>query len=266
MFKKCLFIYGILVLLPVFLFYSCQSSLSENEPAIEEKQNESSSSNEPAATPASTLVTGEIQGRVALEGSAPEPQKLLVVKDRDVCGQTPLFDERLLVSKNGGIRYAVVSLVGLEDAKPPTDLGSQFDLNQKGCHYQPHILLVPINVPVQILNNDGVLHNIHTFSKINLPMNLAHPKNVKQLEIAFKKPERVPVKCDIHGWMSAWIVAIEHPYYATTDAEGNFVLRDVPSGTYQVECWQELLGMQTAEVTINPNGVAKLDFSYKSKL
>ena len=209
--------------------------------------------------------TGSVQGRVIFEGLVPKPQKLLVVKDVEVCSKIGHSDERLIVGPRKGIQNAVIALIGVQGGKPMSALGSAFVLDQKACRYTPHVLVVAKDSTVEILNSDGVLHNIHTFSKINRPVNLAHPKAVPKLKIAFKKPEKVAVKCDIHGWMSAWIVVAEHPYYAVTDANGAFVLSDVPPGTYAITSWQEALGEQNAVVTVTPGGTATIDFVYTGK-
>lgn len=218
-----------------------------------------------AAVEIPAVKTGTITGRVIFQGQAPNPKKLMIVKDAAVCGNREHFDDRLSVSKTKGIRYAVISVLGVQGVQPLSALGTEFVLDQQGCAYQPHVLIAPVNTPIKILNNDSLLHNIHTFSKINRPMNLAQPKDKKEMEIAFKKPERIPVKCDIHGWMSAWIVTVDHPFHAVSDADGKFTISGLLPGTYTVSCWQELLGEQTAQATVSPNGTVLLDFKYTRK-
>lgn len=118
---------------------------------------------------------------------------------------------------------------------------------------------------MKILNNDGVFHNVHTFSTKNKPLNLPQPESRKKLAIAFSTAERIGVRCDVHGWMSAWIIAVDHPYYAVTDAEGRFTIIGVPPGTYTLNCWQELLGEQTAQVTVVEGAQVELDFTYRPR-
>lgn len=208
------------------------------------------------------VAAGNIRGRVVLQGEAPRPQKLMVVKDTNVCGLEAQYDERLVVSKNMGIRNAVVYLTGVNGGKPLSSLGSEFILDQKGCRYQPHVLLIPINTPLQILNDDGILHNFHTFTKKNRPLNLSQPEFLKKMDVAFKYPEFIPARCDVHGWMSGWIVAVDQPYYAVTDIEGNFSLSDIPPGVYTLNCWQEILGEQTAPVTVEPGSATSSTFTF----
>jgi plastocyanin len=207
---------------------------------------------------------GVLRGRVVFDGQPPAPQKLLVVKDATVCGKREHLDERLTVSKNGGIKNAVVYLSGVTGVKAMSALGGEFVLDQQACAYQPHVLLAPVNTPIQILNSDGILHNIHSFSAKNPPMNVAQPAFKKRMEISFSTPEAIAVKCDVHGWMGAWIFVVDHPYYALTDDEGNFTLTGIPPGTYTVYCWQEMLGEQSARVIVGA-GETVQKFSYSSK-
>jgi len=209
--------------------------------------------------------TGAIEGRVLLENKTSSRQKLIIVKDRDVCGRTDHYDERLIVGKGGGVRNSVVSLTKVPVAKPLRTMGTRFVIDQKDCAYSPHVLLIPVNQELTILNSDGLLHNIHTFSSKNRPLNIAHTKLQKELKLRFTHPERVPVKCDIHGWMSAWFIIVDHPYHSVTNEEGKFSLADVPPGTYTLSCWHELLGEQTTQVTVEAGSAATVDFRYSSE-
>ena len=204
-----------------------------------------------------------LSGRVVYQGEAPRPAKLLVIADVAVCGKTDHYDDRLQIGTNNGIKDAVVWLERVEGGKSLASMGSEFVLDQRGCTYLPHVLLAPVNTPVQILNNDAIFHNVHTYSSANTPVNLPHPHFKKKLEMVFTAAEKISVRCDVHGWMSGWIIAVDHPYYATTDAEGGFALSDIPPGHYTVHCWQELLGAQQARVKIAAGAQVTLDFTYR---
>lgn len=208
---------------------------------------------------------GTVAGTVTYLGAAPAPKKLQVTKDVAVCGQHDHFDESLVVGANKGIKNVIVSIQSVKGGKSLDALGTEFVLDQKGCSYQPHVLIVPVNKPLQIMNDDGILHNIHTFSTKNPPTNMPQPKFKKKMEKVFTVAENVPVKCDVHGWMSGWIMVVDHPYHAVTDASGKFTLTDVPPGTYTVDFWQEALGSKTAQVTVAAGGTATLDFKYPAK-
>lgn len=211
------------------------------------------------------MAAGSINGRVIYEGAVPERHKLMLVKDTDVCGRHDLYDERLIVSKNQGIQNAVVYLTGVNGGKPLSSLGNEFILDQRGCRYNPHVLLLPVNTPLEVLNDDGILHNLHTFCKKNRPCNMSQPKFRKKMEISFKHPEFIRARCDIHGWMSSWIIAVDQPYYAITDEDGNFSVSDIPPGTYTLNCWQEKLGEQTAQVTVTAGRTVLSSFTYNEQ-
>lgn len=210
------------------------------------------------------LVVGSIHGRVVFQGEAPRRVKLMLVKDTDVCGHDDQYDERLIVSNDQGIKNAVVYLTGVKGGKPLSSLGSEFILDQRGCRYRPHVLLVPVNTPLEVLNDDGILHNLHTFCKKNRPCNISQPKFRKKMEVTFKYPEFIKVRCDIHGWMSGWIIAVDQPYYCITDSDGNFSLTGIPPGTYTLNCWQEKLGEQTNQVTIAAESTVSSTFVFSS--
>ncbi len=205
---------------------------------------------------------GAVSGAITYSGKAAAPKKLAVTKDTQVCGKSEHFDETLVVGANGGIKDAIVSIKGIKGGKGLDALGTNFVLDQKGCLYSPHTSIVPINVPVKILNPDGILHNIHTYSKKNAPFNKSQPQFKKEMTATFTAPELVVAKCDVHGWMSSNIFVVDHPYHAVTDAKGAFTIKDVPPGTYTVEIWQEKLGLKTAQVTVTAGQAATLNFAY----
>jgi plastocyanin len=152
---------------------------------------------------------------------------------------------------------------GVKNGKGLASLGRDFVLDQRTCAYSPHVLLVPVGAPVKIVNNDGVLHNIHTFSTHNPPFNIAQPKTNKKVEKTFTVPEKISVRCDVHGWMSSWIVVVDDAYSAVTDASGRFTIDGIPPGKYTAVCWQEELGEQTFEFEVVPGKVAGHDIHYR---
>ena len=205
---------------------------------------------------------GSISGTVKFKGTAPAPKKLEVSKDKEVCGKTPKVDQSLVVN-NGNLANAVVTITDIKTGKKID--AKKVTLDQKGCEYQPHVLAFPVGTTVEILNPDGILHNVHSYSKVNSPFNLAQPKFKKTLDVKIDKPEAIEVKCDVHGWMQGWLVATESPYAAVTDNSGNFKLTDVPAGTYTMEVWHEKLGKNTQKVTVKAKEDAKVNFEVAGK-
>ena len=205
---------------------------------------------------------GSISGTVKFKGTAPAPKKLEVSKDKEVCGKSPKVDQSLVVN-NGNLANAVVTITDIKSGKKMD--AKKVTLDQKGCEYQPHVLAFPVGTTVEILNPDGILHNVHSYSKVNSPFNMAQPKFKKTMDVKVDKPEAIEVKCDVHGWMQGWLVATESPYVAVTDNSGNFKMTDVPPGTYTVEMWHEKLGKNTQKVTVKAKEDAKVSFEVAGK-
>jgi plastocyanin len=205
---------------------------------------------------------GSVSGTVKFKGTAPAPKKLDVSKDKEVCGKSPKVDQSLVVN-NGNLANAVVTITDIKTGKKIDT--KKVTLDQKGCEYQPHVLAFPVGSTVEILNPDGILHNVHSYSKVNSPFNMAQPKFKKTLDVKIEKPEAIEVKCDVHGWMQGWLVATPTPYVAVTDNSGNFKLTDVPPGTYTVEVWHEKLGKNTQKVTVKAKEDAKVSFDLAAK-
>ena len=129
---------------------------------------------------------GTIEGVVKFKGTAPPPKKIQVSKDTAVCGKTAKTDETVVVN-NGDIENAVVSIENIEKGKPMTP--TVIKLDQKDCDYHPHVLAFPAGSTVEVINPDGILHNIHSYSKMNSPFNFAQPKFKKTLSVKIEKPE-----------------------------------------------------------------------------
>ena len=205
---------------------------------------------------------GTISGSVKFKGTAPAPKKVDVSKDKEVCGKTPKTDESLIVS-NGNLVNAVVTITDISKGKK-MEVG-KFTLDQQGCDYHPHVLAFPAGSTVTIVNPDGILHNIHSYSKVNAAFNMAQPKFKKTMDVKIEKPEIIEVRCDVHGWMEGWLVATANPYFAVTDNSGTFKLTDVPPGTYTVEVWHQSLGKTSQKVTVKAKEDAKVNFEMAGK-
>src|SRR5499433_650533 len=190
---------------------------------------------------------GSISGTVKFKGTAPAPKKLDVSKDKEVCGKSPLTDESLIVS-NGNLVNAVVTITDISKGKK-MEVG-KVTLDQQGCRYHPHVLVFPAGSTVTIVNPDGILHNIHSYSKVNAAFNMAQPKFKKSLTVKIDNPEVINIRCDVHAWMNGWLFVAENPYFGVTDDSGTVGLTDIPPGTYTLNIWHEKLGTSTQKVVV----------------
>jgi plastocyanin len=197
---------------------------------------------------------GTIRGTVRFTGPVGETRKVSVTADQNVCGKEKDSDE-LLLSPDRGIRNVVVSL----PAPPPATgiaerLPATVQLDQKQCTFTPRVIVVPVGGTVEFLNNDRLLHNLHSFSIENRTFNRAQPKG-RTIPIEFHKKEIVRVDCDLHPWMRAWIVVADNPFYAVTNELGEFLIDRIPGGQHVLHFWQELLGTTTRNVSVADQGV-----------
>jgi plastocyanin len=206
---------------------------------------------------------GSVSGTVKMKGTPPAPAKLDVNKDTEVCGAGQKTSKELLVAADGGVQYAVVYIPGITKGKAFSS--DKATLDQKGCEYVPHIVLAPAGGDVDILNSDGILHNIHTYSDKNPPLNRAQPKFKKSMTEKFATPERVRLSCDVHGWMQGWLIVEDSPYYVVTDEKGAFKLTDVPAGDYEVKVWQEKLGESSQKVSVKAGADSSVNFELAGK-
>lgn len=200
---------------------------------------------------------GAITGKVLFKGTPPAPKKLEVTKDAAKCGAESVAED-LVVGPDGGIRWAVLSLDGASAAgKKPAATGA---LDQHGCRFVPHVVVVPKGEEFSVLNSDGILHNVHTHSEKNAAINSAQPGFKKEIKLKFGASEIVMVKCDVHGWMKAYLVVTDSPYVALTDETGSFKIPDVPPGSYRLDLWHESLGKQTKQVTVKSGEEVQVSF------
>ncbi len=181
---------------------------------------------------------GTISGRVVWEGDRVTIAPMIINKNKETCdtdGTGVRMSRRLLVSRSGGIANAVIYIDSIAEGKAmePVDLL----INQEGCRYRPHITIAPRKSKITLKSSDEILHNIHMLGAATY--NIPFPDK-NSITKTFRKVGLVRVQCDAgHGWMSAYIHVVNHPYYAVSDEEGNFKLTDVPPGDYTLKMWHE---------------------------
>jgi len=199
---------------------------------------------------------GKLTGKVRFDGERPE-RKPLEVKPGAAKGCCPegeavdALDPSLLVAEDGGLANVVVSIdvPGAKLAVPE----KPFEIDQKKCRFDPHVMVVPAGSKVVFLNSDGVTHNVHTHSAKTEEINKTTAPGGKE-ELLLEKGDKIMVGCDYHTWMSCWIYVSESPFTAVTKADGSFEIPGLAPGTYSATFWQERLGRVKQDVTIKPDG------------
>jgi plastocyanin len=220
----------------------------------------------PGAAKVDPATAGNITGTVALNGAAPKNEAIKMNADPVCLKQAPGPQEQqtYLVGGDGKSLGNVFVYVkdGLGNYVYDTPTGSA-TLDQKGCRYTPHVFGVRVGQPLEIINSDPTLHNIHAVPKANHEFNNGQPIQGMKMSHTFTAREvMVPFKCDVHGWMNAYVGVLDHPYFAVTDASGAFAIKGLPPGTYTIEAWHEKLGAKTESVTIAASESKAVSFSF----
>jgi plastocyanin len=228
-----------------------------------------SSSAAPSGAPAASAVdpntAGNITGAIKLEGTAPKPDAIKMNAD-PVCVKVgkDTTTEFILTGDGGALQNVFVYVkdgLGNRTFQAPS---TPVVLDQKGCHYVPHVFGIMVGQPFVVLNSDPTLHNIHALPKSNQEFNTGQPIQGMKFNHTFSGKEvMVPFKCDVHGWMNAYVGVLDHPYFSTTGADGKFELKGLPPGTYTIEAWHEKLGAQTQNVTIGDKETKDVAFTFK---
>jgi len=237
------------------------------------KQETSSTSGEPSApggTPSGQKVdsatAGEVTGTVAFDGTAPANEAIKMNAD-PVCvkeNTTPQSQETYEVAdgKLANVFVYIKDGLGNYVYDTPTEAAT---IDQMNCRYHPHVFGMRVNQPLTIINSDPTLHNIHALPKANKEFNNGQPiQGMKMTHTFDTKEVMVPFKCDVHGWMNAYVGVLDHPYFAVTGKDGKFDLKTVPPGTYTIEAWHEKLGAMTQSVTVGSKETKDVTFLFKA--
>lgn len=209
---------------------------------------------------------GNVTGKVMFTGVRQQPKKIDLDEDPECAAlhKTPVYDQSEVVNRNRTLAnvfvYVKSGLEGKNFAPPATPA----TIDQKGCWFTPRVLGIQVGQILRVTNSDPVTHNIHPRPHENREWNHSQSPGAPPIERKFTKPEiMVRVKCNIHGWMHAWIGVVDNPYFAVTGSNGIFELKNIPPGKYTIVAWQELLGSQEQRVTVPATGTSSVTFTYK---
>lgn len=221
---------------------------------------------EPAASPVDAATVGHASGMVTFAGTAPAMAQIDMSTEASCAAKhsmTPT-EETVVVGDGGGLANVFVYVKeGLESLDFPTPSDAVL-LDQDGCTYIPHVIGVQAGQDFTLRNSDGLLHNINASPTANRGFNVSQPVSMEASRSFPTAEIMVPVRCDVHGWMSSYIGVVDHPYFAVTGPDGSVSLEGLPPGNYVVEAWHEVYGTVTQSITVATGATAELSLEFTS--
>ena len=217
-----------------------------------------------------TASAADIVGTITLKGTPPAEKDITPLMDNPDCaamynGKMPTT-HFYVVGPNGEFADVVVSLKGVT-GKSTGDSAAPAVLDQKGCLYSPGILAIQTNQKIIVKNSDTCIHNVHCSPTVdgNPAHNDVQMAGGPDLTYTFPKPEMfLKFQCDVHPWMFAWVSVFDSPYFAVSDKDGKFVIKNVPPGKYTIEADHRKLGAQTQDVEVADKDLT-VNFSFAVK-
>ena len=215
----------------------------------------------PAAAPAATAM---VTGKISFEGTPPPNEKIQMSADPFCQHQNPTATTESVKVSDGGLENVIVFVnSGVPNASFPTPTEPVM-IDQHDCHYVPHVFTMQTNQPLKIKNSDATLHNIHAWAEKNTTFNIGQPVQNMETQKTFTTDEvPLPVRCDVHKWMGAFIGVFHHPYHTVTKAGGAYELK-LPPGNYEIVAWHEKFGKKTMMVEVKDNDKKELAFSFNA--
>ncbi len=225
----------------------------------------------PPAAPVATVnleTAGSISGIVRLDGTPPVFRPINMSAE-PYCAKAhpkPLMPQQVVAGPDGALANVVVYVKGgdLQKYSFPTPAQPVL-LDQRGCMYVPHIVALMTNQPLEVRNLDKTTHNVHALPVDNPEWNESQPIGAPPIKQRFAVPENaIPLQCNVHPWMKAYVFVFANPYFAVTAKDGKFEINNLPPGTYTVEAWQEKYGVEDQSVTLGPRQSKEVSFTFKT--
>jgi len=209
-----------------------------------------------------------VKGGVRLKGEMPKRNRLKVDGDPKCAalhGGTPLLADDIVADAAGHVQWAIVYVKdGLGELKftPPK---TPVLVEQKGCRFEPHVFGVMAGQEVKFRNGDPLMHIIHVIPRNNREFGFSQEKPGEEREKIFANKETIKVICDVHPWMAAWAVVLDHPFHAVTGPDGKYSIRGLPPGKYTLEAWHEKYKSVTQEIQVKEGEAASADFVLEAR-
>ena len=219
----------------------------------------------PAPAPTDTADgPGTIVGVVTFSGTPPKPRPLPMDADPQCVPEPGATSELLVVGPGNGLKNVFVYVKDGLGSRRYAVPAAPVQLDQKGCRYVPHVFGAQVGQTVLVSNSDPLIHNVHAVPTNNREFNFGQPARTPPVSRVFDQAEiGLPFRCDVHGWMNAYVGVVPHPFFAVTNDDGGFEIKGLPAGSYTLELWHERLGTQTLQVAVEAAAPAKVTASFK---
>ncbi|MDE3135006.1 MAG: carboxypeptidase regulatory-like domain-containing protein [Acidobacteriota bacterium] len=210
---------------------------------------------------------GEITGKIHFQGPKPQPHPIDMGKD-SVCASLhtgPVYAQDGEVNADGTLPNAFIYIKHSSATLPSTAPRNPVTLTQRGCQYDPHVVGVMVGQPFEVINLDPTTHNVHVIPKSNREWNVSQqpgsPSVVRRLQ---HTETMIPVRCNVHPWMKAYIGVVDNPFYAVTGKDGSFALKGLPPGNYTIEVWTATFGAQERNLVVRAGEATTADFTFEN--
>jgi len=201
-----------------------------------------------------------VEGRVLFEGEIPPPRRVQVTEDSETCGkQREVYPVRV---QNGGVNDAVVWIEDITRGKPFSFPPPE--MTQKDCTFLPHVSVMAPG-EIKIKSEDPIPHNVHTYAEHSREYNESMNQLRSEIVLSFPRIDLISMRCDLHGWMQAYVVVAKNPYYAVTSQGGKFRMDGVPPGHYRMKVWSESLGEKEQEIMVEADKPTHVDFTLQGQ-
>jgi plastocyanin len=216
---------------------------------------------------------GDLSGTVTLKGTPPPEADIAPLKDDPNCGKLhPTMPKTrfYVVGPGGGLADVVVVVKGVPGATSGGAAAAPIVLDQKGCEYTPYVMAVQTGQKIMARNSDPVAHNVHSVPMVagNMEKNNSQVPGQGDLPFTFTKPENfLKFQCDIHNWMFAYVSVFDHPYFAVTDKDGKFTIKNVPDGKFTVQAFHRKAAPASSPASkeVEVKGASTADFVLEVK-
>lgn len=211
-----------------------------------------------------------MSGKVTFSGEIPRPNRLLITRDMEVCGEGYRKRREIDVTDEGGLRNVVIVIDGIAKGKAWPQLREGYVVDQVNCYFDPFVQVMRRGADLNIVNSDPVLHNIHGSELIGKTwrtlFNFGQPpeKGTITQPLRPRRGRQIRLECDAHDFMLGWIYAVDNPYAVVVDSTGHFTIDDIPPGKYTIKAWHPRLGLHEQVIVLSGNQTGEITFQFSN--